>query len=213
VAGAIFEPACHRLPAGVRHQVHPRPHRAHRHGRRVESVRQRPTAIETVPAKQHLRVHVEIQSRRQPAPTRCTTSSTIPHQGYCQYFAMAMGEMLRSLGIPTRLVSGYGQGGYDDPHSSPHRPGRRRPCMGRELLPELRLDPVRANQRRLLHSDFAPDVQGGRVLHRQPLLRALARASGGHEPGCALPARQRPRRQRPAHRYEPGPVRPGSTPR
>src|SRR5438046_1799785 len=36
------------------------------------------------------------------------------HQGYCQYFAMAMGEMLRSLGIPTRLVSGYGQGGYDD---------------------------------------------------------------------------------------------------
>src|SRR5712691_10935436 len=40
------------------------------------------------------------------------------HQGYCQYFAMAMGEMLRSLGIPTRLVSGYGQGGYDD---LPHR--------------------------------------------------------------------------------------------
>ena len=36
------------------------------------------------------------------------------HEGYCQYFAMAMGEMLRSLGIPTRLVSGYGQGGYDD---------------------------------------------------------------------------------------------------
>ena len=36
------------------------------------------------------------------------------HQGFCQYFAMAMGEMLRSLGIPTRLVSGYGQGGYDD---------------------------------------------------------------------------------------------------
>ena len=36
------------------------------------------------------------------------------HEGYCQYFAMAMGEMLRSLGIPTRLVSGYGPGGYDD---------------------------------------------------------------------------------------------------
>ena len=36
------------------------------------------------------------------------------HEGYCQYFAMAMGEMLRSLGIPTRLVSGYGQGGYDE---------------------------------------------------------------------------------------------------
>lgn len=36
------------------------------------------------------------------------------HDGYCQYFAMAMGEMLRSLGIPTRLVSGYGRGTFDD---------------------------------------------------------------------------------------------------
>lgn len=36
------------------------------------------------------------------------------HTGYCQYFAMAMGEMLRSLGIPVRLVSGYGPGTYDD---------------------------------------------------------------------------------------------------
>ncbi len=36
------------------------------------------------------------------------------HEGYCQYFAMAMGEMLRSIGIPTRLVSGYGHGGYND---------------------------------------------------------------------------------------------------
>lgn len=35
-------------------------------------------------------------------------------QGYCQYFAAAMGTMLRSLGIPTRLVSGYGPGAPDD---------------------------------------------------------------------------------------------------
>ena len=35
---------------------------------------------------------------------------TISHKGYCQYFASAMGSMLRSLGIPTRLVSGYGPG-------------------------------------------------------------------------------------------------------
>ena len=32
------------------------------------------------------------------------------HRGYCQYFASAMGSMLRSLGIPTRLVNGYGPG-------------------------------------------------------------------------------------------------------
>ena len=33
-------------------------------------------------------------------------------QGYCEYFATAMGDMLRSLGIPTRLVNGYGPGSY-----------------------------------------------------------------------------------------------------
>src|SRR5580704_14193976 len=35
---------------------------------------------------------------------------TNSHKGYCQYFASAMGSMLRSLKIPTRLVSGYGPG-------------------------------------------------------------------------------------------------------
>ena len=34
--------------------------------------------------------------------------------GYCEYFATAMGDMLRSLGIPTRLVSGFGPGAYDN---------------------------------------------------------------------------------------------------
>lgn len=32
------------------------------------------------------------------------------HVGYCEYFASAMGEMLRSLGIPVRLAQGYGPG-------------------------------------------------------------------------------------------------------
>jgi transglutaminase-like putative cysteine protease len=35
---------------------------------------------------------------------------TTSHRGYCQYFASAMGAMLRSLGVPTRLVTGYGPG-------------------------------------------------------------------------------------------------------
>ncbi len=35
------------------------------------------------------------------------------HAGYCEFFATAMGDMLRSLGIPTRLVSGFGPGTYD----------------------------------------------------------------------------------------------------
>jgi transglutaminase-like putative cysteine protease len=36
------------------------------------------------------------------------------HKGYCEFFATAMGDMLRSLGIPTRLVNGYGPGTYDN---------------------------------------------------------------------------------------------------
>jgi transglutaminase-like putative cysteine protease len=35
-------------------------------------------------------------------------------QGYCEYFASAMGDLLRSLGIPTRLVNGYGPGTWDE---------------------------------------------------------------------------------------------------
>jgi len=34
-------------------------------------------------------------------------------QGYCEFFATAMGDMLRSLGIPTRLVNGFGPGTLD----------------------------------------------------------------------------------------------------
>lgn len=36
-------------------------------------------------------------------------------QGYCQFFATAMGDMLRSLGIPTRLVNGFGPGSPSGP--------------------------------------------------------------------------------------------------
>ena len=39
---------------------------------------------------------------------------TISHRGYCQYFASAMGAMLRSIGVPTRLISGYGPGTAQD---------------------------------------------------------------------------------------------------
>jgi hypothetical protein len=34
-------------------------------------------------------------------------------EGYCEYFASAMGFLLRALGIPSRVVSGYGPGSYD----------------------------------------------------------------------------------------------------
>ena len=34
--------------------------------------------------------------------------------GYCEFFASAMGDMLRSIGIPTRLVNGFGPGAFDN---------------------------------------------------------------------------------------------------
>jgi len=35
------------------------------------------------------------------------------NKGYCEFFATAMGDMLRSLGIPARLVNGFGPGTFD----------------------------------------------------------------------------------------------------
>ena len=46
------------------------------------------------------------------------------HTGYCEYFASAMGEMVRALGIPVRLVSGYGPG-QPTPAQNPGESGRR----------------------------------------------------------------------------------------
>jgi hypothetical protein len=39
-------------------------------------------------------------------------------KGYCEYFATAMGDMLRSVGIPTRLVNGFGPGSFDTQSTS-----------------------------------------------------------------------------------------------
>jgi len=44
---------------------------------------------------------------------------TRTRKGYCQYFADAMGALLRADGIPARLVSGYGPGSVDDSNSRP----------------------------------------------------------------------------------------------
>jgi transglutaminase-like putative cysteine protease len=44
---------------------------------------------------------------------------TRTRKGYCQYFADAMGALLRAAGIPARLVSGYGPGTVDDNASRP----------------------------------------------------------------------------------------------
>ena len=71
---------------------------------------------EALAIEQHLRNPVYFQyTLSPPQPSNPNTWPlvyflTTSHKGYCQYFASAMGSMLRSLGIPTRLVSGYGPG-------------------------------------------------------------------------------------------------------
>ena len=49
-----------------------------------------------------------------PGPDRLANFLFESKRGYCEYFASAMGDMLRSLGIPTRLVNGYGPGTLDN---------------------------------------------------------------------------------------------------
>jgi transglutaminase-like putative cysteine protease len=44
------------------------------------------------------------------------------HAGYCQYFASAMGAMLRSLKIPVELVTGYGPGTATGHFTAAHQP-------------------------------------------------------------------------------------------
>jgi len=39
-------------------------------------------------------------------------------EGYCNYYASSMAIMLRSQGIPARIVSGYAQGAYDEESQS-----------------------------------------------------------------------------------------------
>jgi transglutaminase-like putative cysteine protease len=71
---------------------------------------------EAIAIQNHLRNPANFQYTLSPPPVPNASIwpvvyfLTVSHRGYCQYFASAMGSMLRSLGIPTRLVSGYGPG-------------------------------------------------------------------------------------------------------
>lgn len=42
----------------------------------------------------------------------------VNREGYCNYYASAMAVMLRSQGVPARIVSGYAQGEFDDETNS-----------------------------------------------------------------------------------------------
>ena len=42
----------------------------------------------------------------------------VSQEGYCNYYASSMAMLLRSQGVPTRIVSGYAQGAYDEESQS-----------------------------------------------------------------------------------------------
>jgi transglutaminase-like putative cysteine protease len=65
----------------------------------------------------YLRTHYTYDLAAQnvgPGPDRLANFLFESKRGYCEYFASAMGDMLRSLGIPTRLVNGFGPGSLDN---------------------------------------------------------------------------------------------------
>ena len=82
------------------------------------------------------------------------------HRGYCQMYSGSMALVLRLHGIPARVAYGFTEGSQTQRRLQGHRPRRAR--VGRGVLPEVRLDPVRA--------DADAEPAGGAGVHdqRQP---------------------------------------------
>ncbi len=78
----------------------------------------------------------------------------VSHRGFCEQFATAAVVMLRSVGVPARLVSGYAFGDTVVAARQADLPRKRRARVAAGLLPRLRLgvqrrDPVRPRCRRV----------------------------------------------------------------
>ena len=87
--------------------------------------------------------------RRSPSSTYPLVSFLFEDEaGYCQQFAGSMGLMLRMLGIPARVVSGFAPGTRDADERHLRGARLRRPLMGRGLLPGYRLGHLRPDPRR-----------------------------------------------------------------
>ena len=68
-------------------------------------------------------------------------------KGFCQYYAPTMAVILRHLGIPTRIAEGFLPGSRDQNAATEQILVQQRPCLGRGLLPGLRLAHVRPDRR------------------------------------------------------------------
>jgi len=69
--------------------------------------------------------------------------------GYCEHYATAMVMMVRALGIPARLVTGFLPGEWNG-FALLHDPPARRPRLGGSLFSPLRLGGLRPHPQRRL---------------------------------------------------------------
>ena len=66
-------------------------------------------------------------------------------EGHCEYFASSMAIMLRTLGIPSRIVTGFRTRRVQRPHRAICRAGLRRPFLGGGVFPGLWLGQFRSH--------------------------------------------------------------------
>lgn len=94
---------------------------------RIHSLALKITASATTPYEKALAIESYLRSNYSYTLTPpITPAGTDPldyflfhtKKGYCEFFATAMGDMLRSLNIPARLVNGFGPGTFDANSSS-----------------------------------------------------------------------------------------------
>ena len=64
----------------------------------------------------HLRrdFQYSLETANRPLPDPLANFLFVTKRGYCEYFASAMAVMLRTLGIPSRVVTGYQSGYYNE---------------------------------------------------------------------------------------------------
>src|SRR5258708_11828955 len=113
----------------------------------------------------------------------------LSHQGYCEYFASSMGDMLRSLNIPTRLVNRLEPGAFDSATNSFVVKGEDAHTWVESYFPGYGWIPF----------EPTPDISGGDETTTRaaqgPTLSLPAQKSapsGGGTPAAALPPPPRP---------------------
>ena len=111
-------------------------------------------------------------------------------KGHCEYFASAMAVMLRTLGVPARVVTGFQSGIVQSADRLAGGASLRRACLGGGVARRRRLDDVRshaAGDRGHLAGPLARNWHA--VRRRQPVLAGLGAALRSGAPSGAGLAR------------------------